>query len=158
MRIWILLLVATVSIGAQEPTRFTRWVWDGVYTTQQATRGEPLYRQYCAECHGPELQGRMDFPLWTSLPRPAPNAEIVGVKRGTPPLKGATFISNWADLSLGDVFERNRISMPQDRPGRLSRQQNADILAYMLQENGYPPGNGELGLTKEELDTIRIGK
>jgi S-disulfanyl-L-cysteine oxidoreductase SoxD len=154
MRLLVLAFVATVTVTAQEPTRFTRWVWDGVYTKSQATRGEPLYRQYCGNCHGPELQGRPDFP--------PPPASVPGGFRGwvfgTPPLKGATFISNWTDLSLADVFERNRISMPQNAPGSLSRQQNADILAYILQENGYAPGNGELGLTKEALDTIRIGK
>ena len=154
MRVWILLLVMTVSVGAQEPARFTRSVSDGVYTTQQAQRGEPLYRSYCAYCHGPDLLGRPDFP--------PPPASVPGGFRGwvfgTPPLKGAAFISNWTDLSLGDVFERNRISMPQDRPGSLSRQQNADILAYILQENGYPPGNGDLAPAKEALDTIRVGK
>ena len=79
-------------------------------------------------------------------------------KPGSPPLKGATFISKWTDLSLGNLFERSRISMPQNAPGSLSRQQNADILACILQGNGYPPGNEELGLTKEALDTIRVGK
>ena len=152
MRIGIWLLAATVSVGAQEPVRFTRSVSDGVYTTQQAQRGQPLYRQYCAYCHGPELEGRTDFPP------PPPDPLPLRFKPGSPPLKGATFASNWTGLSLGDLFERNRISMPQDRQGSLSRQQNADILAYVLQENGYSPGNGELGLTKEALDTIRIGK
>ena len=75
-----------------------------------------------------------------------------------PPLKGAAFISKWTDLSLDNLFERNRVSMPQNAPGSLSRQQNADILAFILQENGYAPGNGELGLTKEALDIIRVGK
>ena len=156
MRIGIWLLAATVSVGAQEPVRFTRSVSDGVYTTQQAQRGEPLYRSYCAYCHGPDLLGRTDFP---PPPPDLPPPEFRGrFKPGTPPLKGATFISNWTDLSLDNLFERNRISMPQNAPGSLSRQQNADILAYVLQENGYSPGNGELGLTKEALDTIRIGK
>ena len=31
--------------------------WDGVYTEDQAKRGEPLYSQYCASCHGPDLTG-----------------------------------------------------------------------------------------------------
>ena len=88
MRIGIWLLAATVSVGAQEPVRFTRSVSDGVYTTQQAQRGEPLYRSYCAYCHGPDLLGRPDFP-------PPPASVPSGVTRwvfGTPPLKGAPFI------------------------------------------------------------------
>ena len=50
-----------------------------------------------------------------------------------PGLTGGEFTSNWNDLSLGDLFERMRISMPQNAPGSLSRQQNADILAFVLQ-------------------------
>jgi hypothetical protein len=148
----VLMLVATVSMTAQDVLRFTRWVWDGVYTTQQAQRGEPLYRRYWADCHGPDLLGRTDVP-----PPPAPRPGMV-TWVGTPPLKGETFISNWTDLSVGDIFERNRISMPQNAPGSLSRQQNADILAYILQENGYSAGAGELATMKEALDTIRVGK
>jgi mono/diheme cytochrome c family protein len=152
MRLLVLMLVATVSLTAQEPLRFTRWVWDGVYTTPQAQRGEPLYRTYCADCHGPDLLGRTDVP-----PPPPPRSGAF-IRFDTPPLTGETFISNWTDLSLGDIFERNRISMPQNAPGSLSRQQNADILAYILQQNGYSAGAGELETTKEALDTIRVGK
>ena len=37
------------------------------------------------------------------------------------------------------------MSMPQDAPGSLSRSKNADILAFLLRENGYPSANvGEL--------------
>ena len=48
--------------------------------------------------------------------------------------------------------------MPQNAPGSLSRQQNADILAYMLQENGFKPGIEELATDKAMLDTIRFGQ
>ena len=157
MRYAILLLVVATSAAAQDLSRFTRWVWDGVYTTQQAKRGEPLYRRYCANCHGPELQGRTDFP--PPPPDPPPNIVMVGrFKPGSPPLKGATFISKWTDLSLASFFERNRISMPQNAPGSLSRQQNADILAYLLKENGFKPGIEELPTDNATLDTIRIGQ
>ena len=57
-----------------------------------------------------------------------------------PGLTGGEFTSNWNDLSLGDLFERMRISMPQNAPGSLSRQQNADILAFMLYKGNYPAG------------------
>src|SRR5215467_1034807 len=96
--------------------------WDGVYTDDQAKRGEGLYSQYCASCHGPDLAG----------------GEMA------PGLTGGEFSSNWNDLSLGDLFERIRVSMPQNSPGSLSRQQNADILAFMLSKANVPAGSSEL--------------
>ena len=32
-------------------------LWDGAYSEAQARRGEPLYEQSCAECHGADLNG-----------------------------------------------------------------------------------------------------
>jgi mono/diheme cytochrome c family protein len=151
MRLAVLLIVVAVSVTAQEPMTVTRSVWDGVFTTQQAKRGESLYTRYCAECHAADLLGRTDYPSPPQLPG-------VFIRSGSPPLRGAMFISNWAGLSLGSLYERNRISMPQFAPGSLTRQQNADILAYMLQENGYPAGSQDLATTKEAPEAILIGQ
>ena len=61
-----------------------------------------------------------------------------------PPLTGGTFTSNWNGLSLGDLAERIRISMPQNAPGSLSGQQNADILSFILSAAKFPTGTAEL--------------
>ena len=108
--------------------------WDGVYTEEQAKRGEPLYAQYCASCHGPDMAG----------------GEMA------PGLTGGEFSANWNDLSLGDLFERMRISMPQNAPGSLSRQQNADILAFILKKSNVPAGTGELPTATEQLATMKF--
>jgi S-disulfanyl-L-cysteine oxidoreductase SoxD len=108
--------------------------WDGVYTEAQSTRGEALYSQYCASCHGPDLAG----------------GEMA------PGLTGGEFTANWNDLSLGDLFERIRISMPQNAPGSLSRQQNADILAFMLRKMNTPVGTSELPTATEALKEIKF--
>ena len=108
--------------------------WDGVYTEDQAKRGEGLYSQYCASCHGPDLAG----------------GEMA------PGLTGGEFSSNWNDLSLGDLFERMRVSMPQNSPGSLSRQQNADILAFVLFKSNFPAGQAELPTQTEMLNTIKF--
>jgi hypothetical protein len=52
--------------------------------------------------------------------------------------------ANWDGLTIGDLFDRIRTSMPADRPGSLSRQQNADVVAYILRFNQFPSGNEEL--------------
>ena len=108
--------------------------WDGVYTEAQAQRGDGLYAQYCASCHGPDLAG----------------GEMA------PGLTGGEFTSNWNDLSLGDLYERIRISMPQSAPGSLTRQQNSDILAFILRKMNTPVGQTELSTSTDELKTIKF--
>ena len=130
-----LIPLATVAglhrvVHAQTPAS----VWDGAYTEEQAKRGEPLYAQYCASCHGPELSG----------------GEMA------PPLANGDFLSGWDGLTLGDLFERMRISMPQNAPGSLSGQQNADILAFVLSANKYPTGGSELSNQAMVLKTIKF--
>ncbi len=119
------------TLRAQDESRS---VWDGVYTGEQADRGQPLYNQQCASCHGDTLMGG----------------------ESAPPLAGGEFLSNWNGLTLGDLFERIRKTMPLDKPGKLSRETNADILAYMLRVNEFPTGDTELSTKTEFLKLIRI--
>jgi quinoprotein glucose dehydrogenase len=112
----------------------SRSVWDGVYTTEQAGRGSAQYASQCASCHGTALTGG----------------------ESAPPLAGADFFSNWNGLTVGDLFDRIRVSMPADRPGKLTREQDADILAYMLSMNQFPAGKTELERQTETLKQIRI--
>jgi mono/diheme cytochrome c family protein len=111
-----------------------RSVWDGVYTAEQAKRGETAYRTACAKCHGDTLAGG----------------------EAAPPLTGGEFQANWNGLTMGDLFERLRLSMPADRPGTLTSAQNADILAYMLTVNQFPAGKKELERQAELLKQIRF--
>ena len=119
------------AVRAQETTRS---VWDGVYTEAQAKRGEAVYRVKCASCHGVTLEG----------------IETAG------PLAGARFSANWNGVSVGDLLERVRVSMPNDRPGTLSRQQIADVLAYVFSVNRFPAGKAELARQTELLKLIKF--
>lgn len=112
----------------------TRSVWDGVYSQEQADRGRALYARECAACHGAELSGGEEAP----------------------PLTGAAFLANWNGLTVGDLFERIRVSMPEGKPGSLSRQTNADILAYILGANQFPAGKTDLPTGTEFLKQIRF--
>jgi mono/diheme cytochrome c family protein len=122
--------VTPVTVSAQG----AKSQWEGVYTIEQAKRGEKLYADKCSSCHGPDMNG----------------GEMA------PGLTGGEFTSNWNDLSLGDLFERMRISMPQNAPGSLSRQDNADILAYILNKGNYPPGKTELPTQTEALNGYKF--
>jgi len=118
--------------AAQEPA--SRTVWNGVYSEAQSKRGETAYSQYCAKCHGPDLSG----------------ADVA------PPLTGVEFNSAWNDLTVGELFERLRVTMPADKPGSVSAQDNADIVAFLLSKNGFPAGEAELPPQLEILKTIKI--
>ena len=139
--------VVAVSSGAAQtpPTRpLTRSIWDGVYTDAQAQRGEQLYATHCSRCHGADLTGMPVTP-------PFPGATV-----RTPALTGPLFDSHYNDLPLSDLVERIRISMPQDRPGRLNRAATVDIVAYMLLRSGFPLGRTELTDRMEGLQEIEI--
>jgi mono/diheme cytochrome c family protein len=133
-----LALVGLTVIGGIGPAilaqETTRSVWDGVYTEAQAKRGEAVYRQNCASCHGVALEG----------------IETAG------PLTGARFTANWNGVTVGDLLERVRVSMPNDRPGTLSRQQLADVLAYVFSVNRFPAGKTELARQTELLKQIKF--
>jgi hypothetical protein len=69
---------------------------------------------------------------------------------------GGTFNSNWDDLTLDDLVERIRISMPQQKPGSLSRADNVDIVAYLLWIGGFPSGDRDLTTQRDALSEIRF--
>ena len=119
------------AVHAQPPTKS---IWDGVFTDEQANRGKGLYSENCASCHGSELTG----------------GEMA------PPLSGGEFMSGWDGLTIGDLFERIRISMPQNAPGSLSGQQNADILSFVFNANKFPAGQTELPKEAGILKTIKF--
>jgi mono/diheme cytochrome c family protein len=129
--IFVIFVVPYLSGSAQQSPA-ARSVWDGVYTAEQAKRGESLYAQHCSSCHGSTFEG----------------GEMA------PALAGGAFNANWNGLSLGDLAERIRISMPQNNPGSLSRQQYVDILATMLEGGEFPQGKTELPREVEALKQI----
>ncbi|SRR5712691_6029711 len=119
-------------LRAQSST--SRSVWDGVYTEDQAKRGQGLYSQNCAMCHGDSLAGGDEAPS----------------------LAGPEFLSNWNGLTVGDLFERIRTSMPFNKPQSLNRETNAGILSYILSANKFPVGQTELSSQTEVLKQIRL--
>ena len=121
------------ALRAQETAKPPRSVWDGVYTEAQAKRGEALYSQECLACH-----------------REGGGGEEASA------LTGPAFLANWDGLTVGDLSERTRRTMPPKTPGRLSRQQVADIMGHLLKANGFPAGQTELARETEVLKQIRI--
>jgi len=101
----------------------TAAVESALFTTAQAERGRLLYDEHCVTCHGARLEGN-------------PAAALAG----------PAFLGRWADgqHTLDDLFYIIRSQMPYNEPGKLAKQQYADVLAYMLKANGYAAGEAEL--------------
>ena len=111
-----------VDLQAQAPAKT---VWDGVYTEAQAARGRSAYQQHCAECHGGSLEG----------------AEAVS-------LKGDRFNLSWKESTVDRLFKQISTNMPMSEDGSLAgslaRGVYVDIVALVLQGNGFPAGSAEL--------------
>ena len=124
------ILACGVAVMAQT-TRSTR---DGVYNQEQALRGKQLYVDKCVDCHGRALTGEGE----------------------NGPVTGSKFVGEWEGETALSLFDRVRNTMPYKDPGSMSRQQTADVLAFLLYFNGYPAGQGELSTKAEVLAQIRI--
>jgi len=127
------LAVCLTSVAASAPQDAGKSTWDGVYTEAQAKRGEAAYAKTCAGCHGPDLAGADTAPSLT----------------------GGEFNSGWGDLTLDDLFDRIKTTMPGDAPGSLTGEQCADILAFLLSKDGFPAGQTELA-TGPALKNIKF--
>jgi cytochrome c5 len=123
------LTAAPASGTAPEVT-----VRDGVYSTAQAAGGKALYSAQCSLCHRDSLTG--------------------GINE-SPPLKGPRFLSDWDGMALRALYGRILSTMPKADPGSLSEEETLSLVAYLLQENGYPPGERPLA-SPAVLDGIRI--
>jgi len=125
----ILSLLAAFSLAAG-----SRSVWDGVYTKEQAGRGQKVYQEECMKCHGENLAGG----------------------EASPALAGSEWAAKWNGKTAGDLFGLIRKTMPTDDPGNLSSRQYADIVAYIFSVNDFPAGQTELGRDPAVLNEIRI--
>lgn len=94
-----------------------------LYTTSQAKAGGTQYSKSCAQCHGAKLEGGAGPPL------SGPNMVTLGAK---------------THLSVGDLFDYMTTNMPMNDPASLKHDQYVNILAYILQRNGYKSGKKAL--------------
>jgi mono/diheme cytochrome c family protein len=127
-------VLAALALAGAAVAQTTASVWDGIYTEAQAARGDDGFAKHCASCHGASLTGTGEAPA----------------------LQGAQFVSDFNGETVGDLFDRIRTSMPQDNPASLSRDQYADILAFMLKANSFPAGTRDLDRRSEYLKAIRF--
>src|SRR5688500_19606809 len=103
-----------VSVGAQAPAG--KSTNDGIYSEAQAKRGDVLYKEQCATCHGDNLEGSGPMP----------------------PLAGKDFLVNWQGKTVGDLFEKTHTKMPEPATGSLTPEQTADSVAPSIAAEHVP--------------------
>lgn len=91
------------------------------FTTAQVAAGKKAYEGYCAVCHGSTLA----------------NGTF-----GTP-LAGTYFKKNWTNKHVGQFYEKSR-TMPPAAPKSLPAETYANIVAYILDFNGFKAGEAPL--------------
>jgi len=124
------MVLLAASMQAQAP----KSVAGGVYTAEQAKRGEAVYKEQCAACHGDNLEGSGPMP----------------------PLAGKDFLANWGGKPVAEVFDKTQTSMPATAPGSLTPEQTADVIAYILSVGKYPAGSADLPGKADDLKQITL--
>ena len=128
----ILLISLPIAIAASgQPAGADVTVRDKVYSQEQSKRGRASYDGKCASCHD---GGTMGPELW-----------------------GAPFLTQWENKEVASFYNRIQTTMPEDAPGTLSESEVLDIIAYVIQTNGFPAGDKELESAKA-LATIKFVK
>src|SRR6185295_14934155 len=103
----------------------------GVYSAAQATRGQAVFKDKCAACHGDMLEG------------------LVG-----PPLAGDEFLKAWGNQPLSELVSKIQKTMPQTEPGSLTRPQAVDLVAHILQVGKFPAGQSALPEGEDALKQV----
>jgi len=114
--------VSGVAVVAADDLDSTSPALPEYYSADQAARGEGFFRETCLECHS--------------------SSEF----------RGRAFERQWRGRTVRDLYASIAFSMPDDNPGGLPAQTYTDIIAYVLELNGYPSGAAEL-IT--DRDTMR---
>jgi alcohol dehydrogenase (cytochrome c) len=105
----------------------------GDYTNAQASAGNAVYTQYCAVCHGPNLQGESG-----------------------PAISGQPLHLAYGAGTAAQLYDFISRQMPQDKPGSLKAQQYLDVTAYILARNGFP--SGDTALNMQTLGQVRMSE
>ena len=109
----------------------------GVYLAEDAQRGEATYRRNCTYCHGVFLDGD---------------------DADGPPLTGIRFLNQWNGRTVAALTTKVAQTMPLGLAGTLSATEYRDIVSYILQENGMPPGDAPLPSEPAGLERIVISR
>jgi alcohol dehydrogenase (cytochrome c) len=107
---------------------------DALFTSAQATAGKAAYQRNCANCHGPNIDDG----------------------NAAPALRGAAFLGKYGGKPAADLFTYVSTKMPRGNPGSLGGAEYAQIIAYVLQQNGFATGRKEFAADASALASVTI--
>jgi len=125
------MLCGTSLLHAQD----TKSTSTGVFTEEQAKRGEAAYQRVCASCHG---------------------ADLHSTEAEAPDLTDGAFKFGWQGKTVAEKFETIRTTMPPNKAGSLDDQAYLDIVTYILRFNNVPAGSRALEPDPNVLKQIVI--
>ncbi|MFC5427292.1 c-type cytochrome [Paraburkholderia denitrificans] len=92
------------------------------FDKEQVAHGQALYTSSCAKCHGDKLEGNVG-----------------------PALSGPAFApAEHSHITVSGIFQYMSNNMPADHPGQMKDADYADLMAFLLYQNGYDAGKGHL--------------
>jgi alcohol dehydrogenase (cytochrome c) len=104
------------------------------FTAAQAAKGKTAYAKNCASCHGQGLSG----------------SEFAGG------LNGTSFGQQWSGKTAESLFTYISTKMPPANPGELGSETYAQVIAYILQQNGVQAGDMELPSDTNALSLMTL--
>ena len=128
-----IMLAFSLALHAQDAA--TPRIWQGIYTATQAERGKSTFNTACLRCHGADLSGTT-----------------------APALKGDRFQATWGGDTVEGLFGKIRDTMPPNFGTVVDDQAKLDVVAFILQTNGYPAGSTELVIDSPDLAASQILK
>jgi cytochrome c len=124
--------VAFSAAAAVAPARQKTTTNDGVYTKAQADGAKAQFEKLCASCHPFTVAGKK--------------------KEKDVPLGDEPFFESWSGRPLSEMISTIALTMPNDGSATVTDQEAVDLVAYILQQNGYPVG--EKPLTRETASAV----
>jgi cytochrome c5 len=128
----LLVAVAGGAFAVAQAPAAPKSIWDGVFTAEQAARGESAYQTNCSNCHGATLSGDARFRA----------------------LQGEVFLGRWDTRTVQALHKYVSTNMPNGRGGSLPAGTYNDLIAFILSRNDFPAGPTEL--TGESVVGVQI--
>ena len=129
--VWAVALAISVSGPANAaPAQGTSN--DGIYTKAQADGARKQFDKICADCH--------------------PFTVAAKKKPKDLPLGDEPFFENWTGRPLTELVTVIALTMPNDGSAVVTEAEAVDLVAYILQQNGFPAGSKPL--TKETASAV----
>lgn len=132
LAVWTVAVASQTAQGLSAASSPQATTNSGVYTKAQADGAKAQYEKLCAECHA-----------FTVAAKKKPKDK---------PLGDEPFFEEWSGRTLQELATLIALTMPNDGSAAVSEKEAVDLVAYILQQNGFQAGSKPL--TKETASAV----